>query len=250
MKKVYSWIFLLMLIWNVNMLAADHRYQVKTMAEADDRGRVLKQQPYSGWLELHENGTYKLQFHIYDEGTYRYVKANKEQPQDTIYFNSKKNFRFFGYPVGNNISVWLYKNQAGVNIWMNAALTSSPGENRTGTAAGNISDLIGNGVFTSIVMYGNSSAPSYLLYDRETGTFDSDEKGILFRPDGTYYLRVELGSVLTEERGNYRIQGNQIQVQFKDGSGMVLTMMDGGKSLHWYNNGMLISEYLFMGVVK
>jgi hypothetical protein len=100
------------------------------------------------------------------------------------------------------------------------------------------------------VIYGNSNINIYYLYDQATGSITADEKGIIFRPDGTYFLRSELGSSVFEEKGKYRIVGDKVQVVFSDNSGMTLNLVEGGKALYWYSNGMLISEYYFLGVVK
>jgi hypothetical protein len=232
------------------------------MYESNDQGNILQQSPYSGWLILYGNGTYKLKIHIDDEGTYQYIKANPKQPNDTIYFNSSKSFQFFAYPRQNTLEVWLYKTNTGTNQWVHAELPAAPAANppaATGPPGTtlppantpvNPGSLISNGVFAKKVIYGNSNIQTYYLYDRATGSISADEKGILFRPDGTYFLRSEFGASVIEEKGSYRIVGDKVQVVFHDNSNMILTLVNGGKSLHWYNQGMLISEYLFLGVVE
>ena len=76
--------------------------------------------------------------------------------------------------------------------------------------------------------------------DPNTGEFISeDQTGLILRSDGTYYLRAEFGLLLTEERGRYFVQGNQVRITFSDGSGITLTLEDGGKRLNWYDNGNL-----------
>jgi len=264
-KAIYCLILLLVAGFSAELLfSRDYRYQVMKMYDSNDQGQVLQQSPYSGWLLLSQNGTYKMQLHIYDEGTYKYVKANPQQKNDTIYFNSQKNFQFFAYSSGNALEVWLYKTETGTNRWVHAELTTgnpaassgstgSAGSAGTTAQPGNntqITALIRNGVFTKKVIFGNTSMPAYHYYDQATGDISADEKGILLRPDGTYFLRSDLGSSVFEEHGNYRVIGNQIQVIFSDNSSMTLTIEEGGKSLRWYNQGMLISEYLFLGVIE
>jgi hypothetical protein len=245
------------------LFCLDYKYQVTSRYETDDQGKILQQQPYNGWIILHNNGTYKLQFHIYDEGSYQYVTANPQQPNDTIYFNSRNNFRFFAYPRQNTLEIWLQKTNTGTNQWVHAELSAAPPPVQSPAATGttgasvptgnkniSVGSLIKNGVFSRKVIYGNTSISSYYLYDRTTGEISADEKGIIFRPNGTYFLRSEFGSSVIEEKGNYQIVGDQVRIIFQDNSSMTLTLMDGGKSLHWYNQGMLISEYLFLGVVE
>lgn len=55
---------------------------------------------------------------------------------------------------------------------------------------------------------------------------------------------------MTEERGRYFVQGNQVRITFSDGSGITLTLEDGGKRLNWYDNGILLSEFFFLGVAQ
>jgi hypothetical protein len=245
------------------LICQDYNYQATFMYESNDQGKILQQTSYQGWLILYKNGTYKLQFHLEDEGSYQYVKANPQQPNDTIYFYSKKNFRFFAYPRQNALEVWLHKTPAGANRWVHLELATPPSAvppagsmdssgttGLPGTQHINIGALIKNGVFVKKVIYGDTSMPVYHYYDRNTGDISADEKGLLFRPDGTYFLRVTLGTSVMEEAGPYRISGDQIQVVFSDKSSMILTLKDGGKSLHWYHQGMLISEYWFLGVIE
>ena len=97
-------------------------------------------------------------------------------------------------------------------------------------------------------MYGTTSGPyDYSQYDPNTGYFYENQKGIIFRPDGTFYLNVDFGGTTTEEVGNYQIAGNQVLLTFSDGSTMILTIEEQGRKLNWYSDGMLISEFFYLG---
>lgn len=268
MKKItFTFICILLLVLEAGLLfCQDYKYQVTAIYEADEQGKILQQEPYRGWIILFKNGTYKLQLHIYDEGVYQYVKGNPQQPNDTLYFNSNKNFRYFAYPRQNALEVWLNKTNTGANRWAHAELSDEstnsastpPPANTPGTGSVfpggnkniNIGSLIKNGVFSKKVLYGNSNANIYHLYDQTTGDITTDEKGLILRPNGTYFLRSELGNSVFEEKGNYRILGDKVRIIFQDNSSMTLTIEDGGKALYWYDQGMLISEYYFLGIIE
>jgi len=258
MKKQILWVFIF--AWIVFSLpGADYNYIVKFVFESTDQGKVLKQTPSTGSVVLKQDGTYRLKLStsIDDEGTYLFEKANAKHSSNVIYFNSKKNFQYFAYPQKNTLEVWLQKSNTGTNIWAHAELSTGgtePGStasgNETGSTSTSTDGLIRNGLFTQTVMYGNTSAPIYQYYDRVTGTISADKKGILFKPAGTFYLRSEYGISLLEGTGTYRVTGNQVKMTFTDGSSMTLSFYNGEKELRWYDNGMLISEYYFLGVAK
>jgi len=233
----------------------NYQYKVTTFYETDHQGQVIAQQPAQGSLTLTGNGSYSLSVHIQDQGMYKYVKANSNQPNDTIYFQSKNNFQFFAYVKGENLAIWISKNQAGRDTWYQAVLASQAQTPQTGptqpqTGATNIMGLIQKGILTRTVMYGKTSAPSYLWYDREDGGFTADEGGVILRNNGTFYIKSEIGSSLFQDNGRYNINGTQVHLILSDGSAMTFTLVDGGKSLNWYSQGMLLAEYTLLGFVK
>ena len=256
--------FAICLFLNLTFLlsAEETVYQVTASYETDLSGKILQQQKFSGWLKLMDNGTYQFQAHIYDDGTYTFVKSGSNNPRDTIYYTSKKGYQFFSYPSsdGQTQDIWLYRTNSGTNIWVKAAKTKSaakpdkpsppnpavPDKKPRGGGTLNID----NGRFTTVVLYGTTSAPSYYQYDPATGRFSHDQKGIIFHPNGTYYLKADFGGLTTEERGRYVISGNQVTVRFNDGSALTLTIMENGRKLHWYSSGMLIGEFFFLGTAK
>jgi hypothetical protein len=253
--------------------ASDQTYKVTGTYETDDQGRVLSQSPFSGRVVLRGDGTYLVELHVKDEGTYRLVKANPQQPTDMIFFESVNNYRFFAYAQPDGLSVWLNKNPRGANVWVRAEPVTEPGTERNPVAADPAPapqatpgsappsgvlpgtrvpppGLIQKGLFTQTAMYGNTSAPSYYREDRLTGELSADEKGIILRPDGTYFLRAELGSSVMTENGRYSVSGDTIRIVFDDGSSFDMKIIKNGQALHWYSGGMLISEFLFLGTVQ
>ncbi len=237
----------------------DQVYQVVQAYQANDQGQILSQQPFSGQVILSSKGAYKASLHIQDEGTWKLVKAGPQQPQDMIVFTSKNNFQFYAYPQGNTLNLWLNRSAQGISQWVTAQLAGSkPAPGGSAPSGGvqpapqGVGSLLRGGVFTAVVLYGTTSAPTYYWYDRATGGFSSDEKGLIFRPDGTYYLRADFGSTTMEERGRYAVQGDTIRIVFSDGSGMNFKIVEGGRKLHTYDSGtgMLMSEYFFLGTAK
>ena len=233
----------------------DQIYQVTQAYQANDQGQVLSQQASSGQIVLSAGGTYRLSLHIQDEGTYQLVKAGPQQARDTIVFTSKKGFQFYGYPQQNTLSLWLNRSPQGISQWATAVLAGSqkipvqPAPSPSGPNQPQASLIRGN-VFSTVVLYGTTSSPSYFWYDEATGSFSHDQKGIIFRPDGTYYLKAEYGATLLEEKGRYAISGNQVRLVFSDGSSLVLIIEQGGRKLHSYSSGMLLAEYFFLGTGK
>ena len=230
-------------------------YKIIQLCQVDDRGQILGQQPIDGRVEMAANGGYKVSFTNYqDEGAYQFVKANSPQARDTIVFKSKLGFQFYGYPQPNGLDLWLNRSAQGINQWATAVPSRSgdtgkppagPPATNPGQAPG--SDLIKAGVFTAIAFYGTTSAPSYNWYDGATGRFSHDQKGIIFRPDGTYYLRAEFGGISQEESGRYAINGDTVRLAFSDGSSLQLKIEQNGGKLHWYSSGMLLAEFFFLG---
>ena len=230
----------------------EQAYQIGQAYQANDQGQVLGQQAATGQVVLYPNGTYRFSLHIQDEGTWKLVKANPQQPRDTVIFTSKKGFQFYGYPQQNTLNLWLSRSPQGVSQWATATLAGSQkGPVQTGPSPSGPTQpqgsLIRGNVFSTAVLYGTTSAPSYYWYDQSTGSFSSDEKGIIFWPNGTYYLKADFGGMVMEERGRYGISGNRVQLVFSDGSSMVLTIEQGGRKLHHYSSGMLMAEYFFLG---
>ncbi|MBN2198397.1 MAG: hypothetical protein JW747_00945 [Candidatus Aminicenantes bacterium] len=230
-------------------------YHVQQAYLTDDRGQVLSQQPSAGMIVLSADGTYKASLLVQDEGTWRMVKASPQQPRDTIVFTSKNAFQFFGYPQGNVLNLWLNRNAQAVNQWVTAVLSgpggaSAPSESQPANPSASPGSLFRGNVFSQTALYSATSAPTYFRYDESTGNFSEDQKGIIFRPDGTYYLRAEFGNMIQEERGRYAVSGSQVQLVFSDGSSLVLTIVDSGRRLHWYSNGMLLAEFFFLGTVR
>lgn len=233
----------------------DLTYQVQQAYLTDDQGQVHSRQPAAGMIILSADGTYTFSLHIQDEGTWRLVKASPQQPRDTIVFTSKNAFQFYAYPQGNMLNVWLNRSAQGVNQWVTAVLSGAAGSSApSGPPPANPSaspgGLIRGNVFSPTALYSATSAPTYFRYDDMTGRFSEDQKGIIFRPDGTYYLRAEFGNMIQEERGRYAVSGNQVQLVFSDGSSLVLTIVDGGRRLLWYSNGMLLAEFFYLGAAR
>ncbi len=226
--------------------AQEERYQATGVYETGDLGQVLSQAPFDGWLVLASNGTYSLDFQMADHGRYQYISAGDLVAQDTIFFFSNSSYQFFAYPQGDLLTVWLTKTSNGTNVWialervtpfadvsLNASKASAAQPNQAASAG--------------VVMYATTSAPSYSSYDPATGHFYEDQKGIIFRPDGTFYLKADFGGTTTEEDGTYQIAGNQVLLTFSDGSVLTLTIEEQGRKLHWYSDGILISEFFYLG---
>jgi hypothetical protein len=249
-------IILIILIMGCMFLgnAQDRTYKITQMYEADDQGKVLKQQSYTGWVILKADGTYRLRINQDDQGRYTFSKASTNQPNDAIFFYSVNNYQYFAYPRGNMIAVWLNKPRPGVNLWVNAVLTIEigsangipPAQSRPVSGGLYQMGLIKNGRFSKVTMFTTTSAGSYFYFDESTGNFSHDQTGVVFRPNGTYALRAEFGSTVTNENGTYTIQGNQVTIRFSDNSFIALAIANNGRDLHWYNNGILISEFFFL----
>lgn len=226
--------------------AQELRYEATGVCETNDLGQILYQGPFAGWLVLGGNGTYSLDFQMADEGRYQYMMARGQLATDTIFFFSDNGYQFFGYPQGDILTVWLYKTLNGTNIWVTLQ-TMAP----SGIGPANASALPAaqpeQAVFTGVVMYGTASGPYDYHYNPDTGYFYEDQKGIIFRPDGTFYLKTDFGDITTEEEGTYQIAGNQVYLTFSDGSIMILTIEEQGRKLHWYSDGILISEFFYLG---
>lgn len=260
-KKII--LLILMMGWVFSAFSAyaqDRTFKITLMYEADDQGKILTQKPYTGWVILKADGTYNVRVYQDDRGRYIFSKANADQPNDTIFFYSQNNYRYFAYPRGNMIALWLNKPRPGVNLWVNAELTTGttatapaappavPPTQTPPAAPGGLyqQELIRNGRFTKLTMFTTTSAGSYFYYDDATGAFSHDQTGVVFRPNGTYSLRAEFGSSITTESGTYTINGRQVTILFSDNSAITLTIADNGRDLHWYSNGMLISEFFFL----
>ena len=253
MKKFI--LVILMMGWAFSGYAQDRTYRITLMYESDEQGKILTQQPYTGWVILKADGTYNVRVYQDDQGKYTFSRANATQPNDTIFFYSQNNYRYFAYPRGNMIALWLNKPRPGVNLWVNAELTTGTDQTAAAssmqslpTASGSLyqQGLIKNGRFIKLTMFTTTSAGSYFYYDDSTGNFSHDQTGVVFRPNGTYALRAQFGSSITSENGTYTINGRQITITFSDNSAITLTIADNGKDLHWYNNGILISEFFFL----
>jgi len=248
------WGLILALIPAAAFPAQETAYQITASYETDAAGKVLQQQPFSGWLKLYPDGSYKFQIHIADEGRYRIVPADKAAARDTIYFNSAKGFQFLAYPheSGKLMEIWLYRTPQGRNAWVRASLggDKAPAPNAPPPDAGGGAPGVAGGRFTAVMLYGTTSAPSYYNYDRAAGRYSHDQKGIIFRPNGTYYLKADFGPMTTEEQGAYAVSGNQVTLRFSDGSALTLTLMENGRKLHWYSGGLLIGEFFFLGTAK
>jgi len=229
--------------------AQEMRYQATGVYETNDLGQVLSQGPFAGWLVLATNGTYSLDFQMADHGRYQYMAAGGQLAQDTIFFISNNSYQFFAYPQGDLLAVWLHKTSNGTNRWVSLQ-RSAPSGTGPSVASTVSATQPEQAAFTGVVMYGTTSAPSYYPYDPATGHFYEDQKGIIFRPDGTFYLRADFGGTTTEEEGAYRIAGNQVHLTFSDGSVLTLTIEEQGRKLHWYSGGMLISEFFYLGEAK
>lgn len=229
--------------------AQDRYYRVLNVFEATDQGRVMQNRALTGWLILRRDGAYLLQLSSQDQGTYRHVPAAQNQGREMVYFQSATGRKFFAYPYQNGMMVWLQKSASGGNLYLNAVASPPPGA-LPGTATRSLPAIKG-GRFSATVMFGDTSAPNLLLYDRNTGEISANEKGIVFRPNGTFALRAEFGNTVTTGHGQYQIQGNRVLLRFSDGSGMTLVLEKGGRNLNWYGTGgMLISEFFFLGVAK
>jgi hypothetical protein len=180
-----------------------------------------------------------------DRGQYQYIAAGGELVRDTIFFYSNSSYQFFAYPQGDLLAVWLSKTANGTNIWVTLQKAAPFG---AGSAnATNIITQPEEAAFADVVMYGTVSSPSYYPYDPATGRFYEDQKGIIFRPDGTFYLKADFGETTTEEEGTYLIAGDQVLLTFSDGSVLALNIAEQGRKLHWYSDGILISEFFYLG---
>jgi hypothetical protein len=229
--------------------AQEVRYEATGVYETNDLGQILSQGPFAGWLVLASNGTYNLDFQMADHGRYQYMTAGGQLASDTIFFFSNNSYQFFAYPQGDLLAVWLYKTSNGTNLWVTLQRIAP-----SGTEPANASTVSAaqpeQAAFTGVVMYGTTSSPYYYHYDSATGHFYEDQKGIIFRPDGTFYLKADFGGITTEEEGTYRITGNQVLLTFSDGSVLTLTIEERGRKLNWYSDGMLISEFFYLGEAK
>jgi hypothetical protein len=249
MMKCAYFCLLIGLAFSSSVLAQEMRYQATGVYETNDLGQILSQGQFAGWLVLAANGTYRLDFNMADQGQYQYIAAGGQLAQDTIFFVSNNLYQFFAYPQGDRLAVWLQKTSSGTNRWVSLQriAPSRTGPTNTSTSS---ALLPGQSAFKAVVMYGTTSAPSYYHYNPATGHFDEDQKGIIFRPDGTFYLRADFGDTTIEEEGDYHIEINQVRLTFSDGSSLTLTIEEQGSKLHWYSGGMLISEFFYLGEAK
>lgn len=229
--------------------AQDVNYQATGVYETNDLGEVISQEPFAGWLTLATDGTYSLDFQMADHGRYQYMTAGGQLAQDTIFFISNNGHQFFAYPQGDLLAVWLHRALNKTNRWvsLHRIAPSVAGSSDASTAP---TPQPEQAAFNEVIMYGTTSAPSYYPYDPATGHFYEDQKGIIFRPDGTFYLRADFGATTTEEVGAYRIAGNQVHLTFSDGSILTLAIEEQGRKLHWYSDGILISEFFYLGEAK
>jgi hypothetical protein len=228
--------------------AEELSYQATGIYTTDDLGQVLSQGAFAGWLALDSNGSYSLDFQGLDHGQYLYMPAGGQQARETILFNSSTGYQFMAYPQGDLLAVWLTKTADGANLWV-ALQRVAP----AGAAAATATDAAapaGTAAFDRVVMYGTTSAPTYSHYNPATGYFYEDQKGLILRPDGTYYLKADFGDTTTVEEGNYRIAGNQVLLTFSDGSVLALTIEEQGRKLNWYSNGILLDEFFYLGEAK
>lgn len=130
---------------------------------------------------------------------------------------------------------------------LNAAQQSQrPLSSSEKTGTGDVPQVV-NGAFSEVVFYSTTGSLFYYWYDVNTGNITHGQQGLILRPDGTYYLRAEFGSVLTEHEGRYSIRGNSVRIEFDDGSGITLTIEDNCKRLCWHDNGILLAEFFFVG---
>jgi hypothetical protein len=233
----------------------DRQYDIVGAYETDYQGNVLNQTSASGYLLIKADGTYELKSNDTVQGTWMFIPAGTGNAAiDMFQFRTTDGYQHFAYANGTQLAIWLSQTQTGTHIWLNSTLSitgtaetpQTEQQQGTGQSAGQPFSIV-NGVFDRTVMYADSSANSYLRYYEDTGDFDADTRGIILRADGSYYLRVELGEVVHVERGRYMVSGNQVIVQFSDGSAMNLAMEDNGRRLVMYSGGMLISEYFYLG---
>ena len=213
-----AFVCILICLWLPPLAQAQElRYEATGIYEANNLGQIISQGPFSGWLVLGNTGNYSLDFQVTDQGQYQYIKAGGQLATDTIFFFSDNGYQFFGYPQGDILTVWLYRTQNGTNIWIALqAITSS----WIGPANGSSppASQQGQTAFSGVVMYGTTTGPyDYSQYDPGTGYFYENQKGIIFRPDGTFYLKVDFGGTTTEEAGTYQIAGNQVLLTLSDG---------------------------------
>ena len=230
--------------------AQEERYEAIGIYETDDFGQILSQGPFAGWLVLASNGTYSLDFQMADHGRYQYMTAGGQLASDTIFFFSNNSYQFFAYPQGDLLAVWLYRTPNGTNVWvtLQRIAPSETGPVNASTVSVAQPEQV---AFTGVVMYGTISGPyDYSHYDPNTGYFYENQKGIIFRPDGSFYLKADFGGTTTEEEGTYRIAGNQVLLTFSDDSVLILTIEEEGRKLHWYSGGMLISEFFYLDGAK
>jgi hypothetical protein len=229
--------------------AQEVRYQATGVYETDDLGQALSQGPFAGWLVLESDGTYSLDFQVADHGRYQYMPAGGQLARDTIFFISSMGYQFLAYPQDDLLAVWLPLTANGTNYWVTlqraAPLGTGPANASTAAAA-----QPETAAFAGVVMYGTTSAPTYYHYNPATGHFYEDQKGLILRPDGTFYLKADFGSTTTVEEGTYRIAGNQVLLTFSDGSVLALTVEEQGRKLNWYSDGILLSEFFYLGETK
>jgi hypothetical protein len=232
----------------------DRQYDIVGAYETDYQGNVLNQSQASGYLLLKADGTYELNTYVAVQGTWQFIPAGSGNSSvDMFQFRTAQGYQHFAYANRTQLAIWLSQTQTGTHIWLNSALstagateTPQTGQEGTGQSDGQPFTIV-NGVFDRTVMYADTSASSYLRFYEDTGDFDADTRGIILRADGSYYLRVELGDAVHVESGRYMVSGNQIVVQFSDGSAMTLVMEDNGRRLVMYSGGKLISEYFYLG---
>lgn len=237
--------------------AQDHYYHFTSLMEVNAQGKVLQQAPAQGWILLRAGGTYSLQYSSSSEqGSYRLMAGGQNQGKAMLMFQSSAQRKFFAYPSPNNLLVWVRQTPQGNHLFLNAVAARPPsgGQSKAGpaTTPGRAQALppLAGGVFSRAVMFGDTSAPHYYRRDPNSNELTAGEKGVVFRPNGAFALRSEFGNSVFNGHGAYRVSGDRIQMTFSDGSGMSLVIDQGGKKLNWYNNGMLISEFFFYGVLK
>ncbi len=244
-------------------LYADSTFQFNLTYESTDAGQIVAQQACSGWMTLRDNGTYQSKVTVDDSGTWR---LQNMQGVQRIFFVSRTGSQFFGQLQGNTLGVWCSKTPRGTNVWIKGnkaaagakvAKVSKPQgavkdmqKGLNALAGGkNATFTVKNGRVTKTALFGATSAGNYGYYDNATGELTHDQQGVILRPNGTYYFSSEFGAVEFKERGFYTIVGNNVTLRFDDGSSFVLTIMNGGKQLNYYSQGMLINEFLYMGTV-
>jgi hypothetical protein len=248
MKGIFFWLLVGLGLSSL-VQAQDMGYQATGAYETNDLGQIISQEPFAGRLVLATDGAYSLDFQMADYGRYQYMTAGSQLAQDTIFFISNSGYQFFAYPQGDLLVLWLHKTSNGTNRWVSLQRIEHSGAGYSGasTVSATQPEIA---AFKEAVMYGTTSSPSYYPYNPVTGQFYEDQKGIIFRPDGTFYLKSDFGGTASEEKGTYKIEGNQVLLTFSDGSVLPLTIEEQGRKLHWYSGGILISEFFYLGEAK